>query len=96
VFCRSSKPFQSELYEGSVNRSYYAIIYSLRAILALDGVDFKTHSAVIGYFRKEYIKTGVFDKAISIYIGEPFDIRNDSDYEDYYEVTRQNAETQLL
>ena len=40
-------------YRDSINRSYYAIFTAARALLAERGVDFKKHSAVIGYFRRE-------------------------------------------
>ena len=45
-------------YNGAANRSYYAVFHCMRAVLALDGADFKHHSGVISYFRREYIKTG--------------------------------------
>lgn len=32
------------------NRAYYAIFHAMRAVLALDGEDFKKHSAVIARF----------------------------------------------
>ena len=43
-----------KMYEAAANRSYYSIFHSMRAILALDGVDYKKHSGVIQYFQKEY------------------------------------------
>lgn len=46
-------------YKGAANRSYYAIFHSIRAILVLEGVDFKKHSGVTAYFRQHYIKTGL-------------------------------------
>lgn len=79
----------------TVNRSYYAIFHAIRALLALSGVDFKRHSAVIAYFRKHYIKTGKFDKIYSDIITHAFDIRNSSDYEDFYIISRMEAESQV-
>ncbi|MCD7817447.1 MAG: HEPN domain-containing protein [Lachnospiraceae bacterium] len=43
-------------YNGAANRSYYAIFHSVRAILALEGVDFAKHSGVMAYFQKNYVK----------------------------------------
>lgn len=51
-------------YKDSINRSYYAMFTSVRALLAMDGQDFSKHAGVIAYFQKEYIKTGKFDKNI--------------------------------
>jgi uncharacterized protein (UPF0332 family) len=42
--------YKIQLYKQSMNRSYYAIFHAVRALLALDEVDFKKHAGVIGYF----------------------------------------------
>ena len=80
---------------GSATRSYYAIFNSIRAVLALEGVDFNKHSAVISHFQKEYVKTGVFNKEISDYIRVAFITRNDSDYKDFYSVSEEDAKKQI-
>ena len=82
-------------YASSANRSYYAILHGIRSVLALDGLDFKKHSAVIGKFRELYIKTGLFDVSFSRMIGEAFDLRSDCDYEDFYLVTKAEVEDQI-
>ena len=81
-------------YRDSINRSYYAIFTAARALLADRDVDFKKYSAVISYFRREYIKTGLFDEKFSDYIGKAFRLRNDCDYGDFVIVSREMAETQ--
>ena len=91
----SQRDLANEDYASSANRSYYAIFHGIRAVLALDELDFKKHSAVIAKFRELYIKTGLFDTAFSRTIGEAFDLRTDCDYEDFYLVTKQEVEDQL-
>jgi len=81
-------------YRDSINRSYYSIFSAVRSLIAEKEVDFKKHSAVIGYFRKNYIKTGIFDVKFSKYIGDAFTLRNDCDYEDFIFASREEAETQ--
>ena len=81
-------------YRISISNSYYAIFNAARALLAEKEVDFKKHSAVISYFRREYVKTGIFDVKFSAYIGNAFDSRNDCDYEDFFIASREEAETQ--
>lgn len=81
-------------FKGSINRSYYAIFTSVRALLAEKEVDFKKHSAIISYFRREYIRLERFDKKYSDYIGDAFRFRNNSDYADFFIVSREEAETQ--
>jgi uncharacterized protein (UPF0332 family) len=75
----------------AVNRAYYCIFHSIRAILALDGFDSKKHSGVIAYFREKYIKTAVFGKTYSAIIGNAFDMRNNSDYIDFFETSMDDA-----
>jgi len=82
-------------YAHSVNRSYFAIFHAIRAVLALEGVDFKKHSGVISYFQQHYIKTGIFERKFSEYVKEAFTIRTDSDYKDFYIVSKNDAEEQL-
>lgn len=61
----------------------------------LERADFSKHSGVSAYFRKQYIKTGIFDVELSDMIGEAFDIRNDSDYDDYYVISKEDVEEQI-
>ena len=82
-------------FEGAVNRSYYCIYHSIRSLLALDGVEYKRHSGNISHFREKYIKTGIFDKSLSIIVGNAFDTRSDSDYEDYISFSSKDAEQQV-
>lgn len=37
-------------YKDSIGRSYYAMFSGIRAILALDKIDFSKHAGVIAYF----------------------------------------------
>lgn len=82
-------------YKSAANRSYYAIFYAIRAILSLDGKDFKKHSAVISYFRKEYIKTGKFESVFSNTIAKLFEVRTDSDYDDFYIISKDEVADQI-
>ena len=80
---------------AAINRAYYCIFHSIRAILALDGFDSKKHSGVIACFRENYIKTKIFDKSYSAIIGDAFDMRNNSDYIDFFETTMDDAREQI-
>lgn len=83
-------------YQDSINRSYYSIFTAIRALLAEEEKDFKKHSAVISYFQKNYIKTKIFEDKFSDYVRDAFEIRNDCDYQDFFFVSREEAETQYL
>lgn len=81
-------------YKASANRLYYAIFSAMRAVLALDGFDSKKHSGIIARFRQSYIKTGVFDTEMSKIIDDLEVIREDSDYDDFYIILKEDVEIQ--
>ena len=66
------------------NRAYYAIFHAMRSVLALDGEDFKKHSAVIARFTLNYLKPNILPREYSKLISNASLIRNRSDYEDFY------------
>ena len=82
-------------YNGASNRSYYCIFHSMRSVIGLKELDFKKHSAVISYFRQNYIKTKMFDGKLSEIINILFDIRNESDYGDYFVISKQDIIEQV-
>lgn len=82
-------------YCGAANRSYYAIFHSIRSILALEGTDFSKHAGVMSHFQKNYVKTGIFSKDYSKILTEAFEIRSDSDYDDYYIISKEDVEAQI-
>ncbi len=67
----------------------------MRSVLALNMIDMKHHSGIISEFRKLYIKTGVFDVRLSQIISVLFDIRNDSDYDDFFVVSKEEVVEQI-
>ncbi|GBU21014.1 hypothetical protein R80B4_00901 [Fibrobacteres bacterium R8-0-B4] len=74
-------------FEDAANRSYYCIFHSMKAVLALDGFNAKSHGEIIGKFRKDYIKTGFFHTKYSDIIGDAEDVRIYCDYDDSYIVS---------
>lgn len=82
-------------YKDSINRSYYAAFYSIKAVLALGTVDFKRHKDVIAYFNKEYVATGVFTREFGKKIGRLKQLREKSDYDDFYIASREQAKLQM-
>jgi len=82
-------------FKGAANRSYYAIFHAMRAIFALDGLDFKKHSGLISEFRKRYIKSGLLSEKLSDNINELFQVRTDSDYDDFYLISHDEVREQI-
>lgn len=82
-------------YKGSSNRAYYAIFHSIKAILALEEIDFKKHSSVIAYFNKNYINTNIFPRELGKKVSNARYFREKSDYVDFYIITKEECEEQI-
>lgn len=91
----SKATLSMDMFDNAANRSYYAIFHTVRALLALDGKDFKKHSGVIAFFQTEYIKSGVFEKEMSDIIKSAFTLRQESDYEDFYVISHDDVQRQV-
>ena len=78
-------------FRSSINRSYYSIFHAIRAVNALDGFDSSKHSGVISHFNQEYVKAGVFGKESSKIIRNASELREQADYEDFYEASQEDA-----
>ena len=87
--------FASEKYYGAANRSYYAAFHAMSALLIYDGYSMKKHSGVISKFRELYIKTGIFEEAMSEQIAALFKLRTNCDYDTFYIVARADVEEQI-
>lgn len=78
-------------YKAVANRLYYAVFSAMRAVLALDGFDSKKHSGIISRFRQSYIKTGTFSTEMSKIIDDLEVIREDSDYDDFFIISKEDV-----
>jgi len=87
--------FQHGSYDGSINRSYYAIFNAIRTLLAFLRLDSRRHSGVISFFDRYFVKTGIFEKTSSQIVHTAFEVRQVSDYEDFFLPTENEAKQQL-
>lgn len=83
--------FASKKYRPAVNRAYYAMFYSTLAIMVISNHDIAKHSGVISIFDKEYVKKGLFDKTLSKWLHEAFDLRQRADYTEMFFVSSDRA-----
>ncbi|WP_227762446.1 HEPN domain-containing protein [Zhaonella formicivorans] len=75
------------LYNGAVNRFYYAAFHGIRALLATKKLDSPKHSGIIALFNKEFVKTGIMSKESSKIISKAFSERSHADYDDFKQFT---------
>ena len=86
---------ETENYKSAANRSYYAVFHAMRAVLAFDEIGMKHHSGIISEFRCRYIKTGIFETRMSEIISVLFDVRTDSDYDDFFVISKADTAVQI-
>jgi uncharacterized protein (UPF0332 family) len=81
---------------GAVNRAYYAMFYALLALLATKQLGTSKHSGAISLFDREFVKPGLFPRALSRALHLAFDRRQQYDYGEMVPLTHQVAQETLL
>ncbi|MHB9031284.1 MAG: HEPN domain-containing protein, partial [Candidatus Latescibacterota bacterium] len=66
----------------AMNRIYYSMFYSVQALLVLRESTFSKHGQVKGFFNREYINTGIFQKNFGRTFNAVFEYRQKFDYID--------------
>lgn len=63
--------------------------------MAQGTIDFKRHKDVIAYFNKVYVATNKFDRELGRKLGTLKQIREKSDYDDFFIASKSKAEEQI-
>ncbi len=83
-------------YESSLSRAYYAMFYSVEAILLTKELSFSSHKGVISAFGEHFIKTGIFQKDMGKELARAFEKRQIGDYEYTFVISKEEAEEILI
>ena len=86
---------KEEHYRAANNRAYYSIYHSIYAVFALENVSYKRHKDTISNFNKNYVKTEIFSRELGRRIGKAEAVRHNSDYDDFYIVTKEETIQQI-
>lgn len=84
--------FNTSSFESSVNRLYYACFYAAGALLVTKNIQVKSHAGVKQMLGEHFIKTEGIDKEQGKFYSVIFSYRQDSDYLDFAEVSREFTE----
>ena len=87
--------YKEKYYKSANNRAYYSIFHAIRAILALEPIDFKKHKDVLAYFNQNYVNKEIFPKQLGKRIIQANRMREDSDYDDEFVLKVEATEAQL-
>ncbi len=83
--------FHLSLWRGTINRSYYAMFYAVLALAVMRQQVTSKHSAVMAFFDREFVKTGIFPKDLSLAFHRAFESRQSSDYGEIFTVSDEEA-----
>ena len=75
-----------------INRAYYAMFYSILALLVFEEYSSSKHSGVLSYFNVRFIKDGLFPKDLGRAANKAFDLRQREDYREQATLTREQVE----
>lgn len=81
--------------KSSLSSSYYSIFHSARALLSFEKLDNKKHSGVITLFINNFVKKSLLSEKMKSILTKAFEIRNESDYKDFYTAAREEASEQI-
>ena len=79
----------------AVDRAYYAIYHSMRAVLFLEEKDLNEDSEISAYFNENYIKTNLFPSDLDNLISGVQKTKNMNSYDDMYNASIDETERQV-
>lgn len=79
-------------YNLAANRLYYALYYAASALLLSKGISTKRHSGLITQVHLNFVKTGILTIEEGALFKVMFDLRHESDYEDFIDVESSDIE----
>jgi len=82
-------------WNAAANRLYYACFYIVSAYLAKQDLKATTHAGLKTIFNKELVKTGKVDREDGRLFNNLFGLRQEADYEDFYNVNEEDIEELL-
>ena len=71
------------------------MFYAVLALLIYEPYASSKHSGVLSYFNRRFIKEGLFPESMGRLLNKAFELRQRSDYREYFELTREQVEPLL-
>lgn len=75
-----------------INRVYYAMFYSILALLIFEPYSSSKHTGVLSYFNRRFVKEGVIPEDIGRVVNKAYDLRLRGDYKEQFVLTREQVE----
>jgi uncharacterized protein (UPF0332 family) len=75
----------------AVNRIYYGMFYILLALAMKNGFKTSKHRQLLGWFNKEFVKTGKVSRKSGSIVNKAFEDRTDGDYGLFIEFSKEEV-----
>ncbi len=76
---------ENEFWNSAINRLYYALFYSVNALLSTNEIYTQSHSGMKSQFSLHFIKTGRMDIKYGKLLSQLYDWRQKGDYENMFD-----------
>ncbi|MFQ5637671.1 MAG: HEPN domain-containing protein [bacterium] len=86
--------FEQGFYGSAISRSYYAMLYLARAVLATKDISRKKHSGVLSVFAEQFTKPGLISSDSFKKFRKAFEERLIADYD--FEITKTEKEAKEI
>ena len=80
---------REKAFESAANRIYYAAFHAISALLIDAGFAVKSHRGVMALFGEHFVRTRVFTKADGTLFSDLVIMRDNADYNCFYEATEE-------
>ena len=82
-------------FEDAVSRAYYAAFYAAQALLLSEGLESRSHGGLVALVGLHFVKTGRLEKKFGRYLSNLMEDRQQSDYNLFSGLEKQDAEQSL-
>lgn len=79
----------------AANRVYYASFYAVSALGLKHGYTTSKHGQLLGWFNQYFIKTKLIEKHFGEFYKNAFQMRQQSDYDDFVEFDKESIEEKI-
>ncbi|CAN2039114.1 HEPN domain-containing protein [Candidatus Magnetomoraceae bacterium gMMP-15] len=83
--------FEHTKYRAAVNRIYYGVFYTLLALGNKYHFTTSKHGQLIGWFNKNFIKEGIFDRKYGKILRQAFKNRTQGDYDAFINFSKNDV-----
>jgi uncharacterized protein (UPF0332 family) len=86
---------ENKRYLLAANRIYYASFYAVSALAIKHEFKTSKHAQLLSWFNKNFVKNGIVEKRLGKFYLDAFEMRQESDYEDFVVIDKTSVDEKL-